>query len=217
MKFYRKAIEKLSEWQNKPNRKPLVLRGARQVGKSTLVRQFSKRFDYYIELNLERKEDASFFNEFKNVLQLVEAACLSKNIPFAPTKTLLFIDEIQQVSEAIAMLRYFYEDLPDLHIIAAGSLLEFAMGDVSAMPVGRIELLKLHPMDFEEFLLACDEQKALLYWKEVPMKDLALNKLMGLFNRYLIVGGMPAVVEQYVTNGQMLNGLGEAYASIWDV
>lgn len=205
------------EWLKNKSRKPLIIRGARQVGKSTLVRQFGTNFKHYIELNLEREEDLAFFTNFSNVGKLMEAICFSRNLPFEAEHTLLFIDEIQENPEAISLLRFFYEDLPMLPVIAAGSLLEFALGDVPSFPVGRVEQVVLHPLDFEEFLLATGEKMAVGQLQKVPMNDFAFQKLMTLFNRYIILGGMPEVVSHYVMNGNTLTGLSTIYSSIWDV
>ncbi|MCU0374521.1 MAG: AAA family ATPase [Chitinophagaceae bacterium] len=217
MRFYRKAELALSKWSAKQDRKPLLLRGARQVGKSTLVREFGKQFEIFIELNLERQSDAALFEQVNDVYELMEAICLTKNVAWKPEQTLLFIDEIQELPTVISLLRFFYEDLPQLHVVAAGSLLEFAMGEVQSMPVGRIDILRLHPMDFEEFLMACNENTLLQYYQKIPLSPVAYSKTMELFNRYLMVGGMPAVVQQYILGEKTIVGLQDSYASIWQV
>ena len=119
----------LSEWQLQTHPKPLLLRGARQVGKSTLVKNFGTSYDNYIELNLEKSDDLKFFTSYgDDVRVILDAILLEKNLPKDLNGTLLFIDEIQESPVAIKLLRYFYEELPGLRVIAAGSLLEFAMG-----------------------------------------------------------------------------------------
>lgn len=217
MNFSRKLELDLLEWQQNTSRKPLIIRGARQVGKSTLIRKYGSHYKYFIELNLERKDDVALFESFSDVRKLMEAICFSKNIPFEPEQTLLFIDEIQEYPDAIGLLRFFYEDLPALPVIAAGSLLEFALGDVPSLPVGRVEQLVLHPLDFEEFLMATDELMAVDQLQKVPMNGFAFSKLMALFNRYIILGGMPELIKRYVENEKMLTGLSATYSSIWDV
>ncbi len=217
MNFSRKIEGYLDKWKDKPRRRPLIIRGARQVGKSTLVRKFGTTFRYYIELNLERRADKAFFSRFDEVKELMEAICFSNNIPMDFGNTLLFIDEIQEAPEAIQLLRYFYEDIKDLYVVAAGSLLEFAMGDTISFPVGRVEQLVLHPMDFEEFLNATGELQAVKQLNVIPVSDFAYPRLMELFNRYLIIGGMPEVVFTYVSNGKRVVGLTEIYGSIWHV
>jgi predicted AAA+ superfamily ATPase len=217
MSFSRKLEGYLTEWRENTSRKPLIIRGARQVGKSTLIRKIGGKYRHFIELNLERQADLSFFSNFSDVQNLMEAVCFSRNLPFEPLQTLLFIDEIQEFPEAIQLLRFFFEDLPHLSVIAAGSLLEFALGDVSSFPVGRVEQVVLRPMDFEEFLLASGENMAAEQLRKVPLNDFAFPKLMDLFNRYIIIGGMPEVIRYYVENNKSLIGLAGIYSSIWDV
>ncbi len=198
-------------------RKPIMLRGARQVGKSTLVRNLAKEFDYFIELNLEKGQDIKFFHEYgDDVHTLMDAILLDRNLPKDYENTLLFIDEIQESPEAIKLLRYFYEEIPKLYVIAAGSLLEFAMRDVTSFPVGRVLQLAIHPMDFEEFLMAIGENQALEYYNQIPVPEFAVPKLLDLFNEYTRIGGMPEVVKTYVQNGRSLVSLQDVYSSIWD-
>lgn len=214
--FKRKAEKALKNWGKSKENKPLILRGARQVGKSTLVQEFGKDYKQFISLNLERTKDAGFFGGEDNVKLIVEKIFLEKSSEFIPGETLLFIDEIQEVPEVISLLRYFYEDFPELDVIAAGSLLEFSIQDVSSFPVGRIEQFQLFPLDFEEFLEAIDESKALEYYLKVPLPSIAHDKLLELFNSYIIIGGMPEVVSTYVKNGKDLTSLQNVYSSIWD-
>ena len=160
--FKRNAEQHLEIWKKRPNHKPLILRGARQVGKTTLVKKFSKSYKYSILLNLEKPSDVAYFNDFDDVKSIIESLFLSKNIMKASIgETLLLIDEVQESPKAIQMLRYFYEDYPDLDVIAAGSLLEFAMKEVKNFPVGRVEYLYLHPLDFREYIEAIGHQLVL--------------------------------------------------------
>lgn len=217
MVFKRKIERKLKEWHAKKEQKPLILRGARQVGKSTLVRNFGKSFSYYIELNLEKSSDISFFESYgDDVNSILDAILLDRNLPKDYANTLLFIDEIQESTDAIKLLRYFYEELPDLHVIAAGSLLEFAINKVSSFPVGRVVQLAIHPMDFEEFLMAMGEEQALKYLNTIPVPEFAIPKLIELFHEYARVGGMPEIVKNYVGNNKSLISLQDVYSSIWD-
>ena len=142
MELSRQAYGKLVKWKNDSSRKPLLIRGARQVGKTTLVRQFAKEFDYYVELNLERDKDRSLF-ELDDVESILNAAYLLKGKVIDKGSLLLFIDEIQESPKAIAMLRYFFEERPDIYVIAAGSLLEFALRSVASFPVCRFSNLYL--------------------------------------------------------------------------
>ena len=138
----RNVSEYLQKWKENPQRKPLIIRGARQVGKTTLVKSFSENYKNKILLNLEKAADRKIFDDFDNVKDIVEYLLLKNNLTTANTDgLLLFIDEIQEAPSAIKLLRYFYEDFPQIHLIAAGSLLEFALRNVENFPVGRIEYL----------------------------------------------------------------------------
>ena len=216
MIFSRKIETNLSHWRAKPNRKPLILRGARQVGKSTLINKIGASYPYFISLNLERPDDKKYFQKEREIKDIWQQIIFEKNLPDEPHNTLLFIDEIQEIPSAIKQLRYFYEDMPNLHVIAAGSLLEFALGEVKSFPVGRIEEITLHPLDFEEFLTAIGETSALEQLQYIPIRDFAYDKLFALFKQYLILGGMPEVIKTYVENDFSIAGLKQIYASIWD-
>jgi uncharacterized protein len=211
----RKAFEDLKSWKTDKNRKPLILRGARQVGKTTLVHQFSKEYEQYIYLNLERSDDAYFFESLNKVQEIVEALFLKFELQADYANTLLFIDEIQESPKAIAMLRYFYEDLPDLHVISAGSLLEFSLQHVQSFPVGRVSFMHLFPLSFEEFLDALGKKAALNAFQQIPISEPAQNILLDLFHAYALVGGMPEVVKIYIQTESFI-GLNDIYSSIWE-
>lgn len=215
-KFYfkRHIINQLSAWKLKAGRKPLLLRGARQVGKTTVVKEFGKQYDEVILLNLEKEKDKYFFDQFDEVTVLLDALFLSKNSSSSYKNTLLFIDEIQESPKAIQMLRYFYEEIPELDVIATGSLLEFALKEVESFPVGRIEYLYLHPFNFMEFLEADNQLLALKQMNQIPIADFSHSILMDLFHRYAIVGGMPEVVKHFIVN-QKAHELDSIYESIW--
>lgn len=215
MIFNRKIEFDFKQWQTNENRKPLILRGARQVGKSTLVYKWGASYKYFIALNLEKPSDCIYFKKEREVIDIWQQILFEKKIPNDPKNTLLFIDEIQEIPHVIKQLRYFYEDIPDLHVIVAGSLLEFAMSQISSYPVGRVNEMILHPMDFEEFLMATGEMPALEQFNTVPMKSFVFDKLFKLFNTYLIIGGMPEVIKKYISAGNSIVGLKQVYASIW--
>ena len=142
MIFIRHALRNLENWRASSSRKPLIIRGARQFGKTTLVKEFARSYTHAILLNLENSSDMDVFNQYNQVRALQESLFLTKNISIGSINdTLLFIDEIQESPKAIQMLRYFYEDFPDLHVIASGSLLEFDMKEVKSFPVGRVQFL----------------------------------------------------------------------------
>lgn len=215
MIFKRRAEQNLEAWKKNSKRKPLIIRGARQVGKTTLVKEFAKSYEYSILLDLEKPSDVAYFNNYDEAKTLVESLLLANNISIASIgETLLFIDEIQESPGAIQMLRYFYEEFPELNVIAAGSLLEFSMKKVKSYPVGRVEYLYLHPLNFIEYLEAIDHQAALEQIERVPCESFAHPALLNLFNQYAIIGGMPEVVGNFIEK-QSLTELPRVYESIW--
>lgn len=198
--YYRNILQELQLWRLSKSRKPLLIRGARQVGKTTVINEFARHYQQYIYLNLERKEDAVIFQNYARFSTLVEAVFFLKDKDIQQTDTLIFIDEIQEVPEAVNLLRYFLEDFPQFHVIAAGSLLEAVLNENITMPVGRIEYKVLRPMAFNEFLEALGEKSALQQYNTVPIAEFAHQKLMQLFLTYTLIGGMPEVVKHYVEN-----------------
>lgn len=213
--FKRHIYSYLEQWKIATNRKPLILRGARQVGKTTLVTQFAETFSNRILLNLEKPKDIRFFNDYEDVQTIKDALFFEYNISNADTNTtLLFIDEIQESPKAIQLLRYFYEEIPTLPIIAAGSLLEFALSQVKSFPVGRVEFLYLHPLNFSEFLMAIEQGQAVEQLTQIPVKNYAHTTLLNLFHTYTIIGGMPEVVKTYLIDKSIAD-LPKVYQSIW--
>ncbi len=197
MSFNRRINNELLDWSSSPNRKPLVLRGARQVGKTTAINSFGASFDTFIALNLELKNDRALFDNDLPLPDLVQRIFLEKNAQRGP-RTLLFIDEIQQSPRAVEQMRYFYELMPELFVISAGSLLEIMMDTHKiSFPVGRVEYRYLFPLSFEEFLDAMGETEALTVFRQVPFPAWAYDRLLALFHRYTLVGGMPEVVARY--------------------
>jgi uncharacterized protein len=193
----------LVAWKERVDRKPLVVRGARQVGKTFLVEAFGRRcFDSVLTVNLEQKEVLHRLFAGMEPQRIVQELGLYFNQSIVPGKTLLFLDEVQACPKAIASLRYFHEQLPDLHVIAAGSLLEFALGEFKhSMPVGRIEYLYLYPLAFSEFLSALGEDRLAAWLDNYHVGDsfseTADVKLRELLRLYYFIGGMPAAVETY--------------------
>ncbi|MDD2548699.1 MAG: AAA family ATPase [Bacteroidales bacterium] len=215
MAFKRKIEDALAQWKNQDNRKPLLLRGARQVGKTTLVNSFAKTYPQRIYLNLEKKADAAYFTNYDEVTHILDALLIAKNLqPIQQKTTLLFIDEIQEVPDAIALLRYFYEELPELHLIAAGSLLEYTMGKVPSFPVGRVQYLYLFPLNFQEYLQAFDMELLLEKLKVVPVEKTTHHVAMQWFHQYALIGGMPEVVANFKEHKQLVQ-LSGIYESIW--
>lgn len=197
MNFERDISIELTSWAEAPHRKPLVLRGARQVGKTTAVQTFGQKFNHFISLNLEKSADRAFFTRFDRIEDTVAAILFSHNITLDADRILIFIDEIQTEPKAVAWLRYFYEDFPQLYVIAAGSLLETLLEPQNAFPVGRVEYRVLRPVSFSEFLRAIGENTAAAALEEVPLPAYAYPKLMELFHIYALIGGMPEIVQQY--------------------
>lgn len=212
----RNAWQELLSWKHSTNRKPLVLRGARQVGKTTLVRAFAGTYAHSLLLNLEKQSDAVLFEKYDDLKTLMDVLLLRSNMPANQLdQTLLFIDEIQESPKAIQQLRYFHEEFPQIHVIAAGSLLDFALGQVKSFPVGRVDFLHLHPLNFHEFLMALGKTQALDLLQKIPIPDFAHATLSQLFHTYAIVGGMPEVVKEYLPN-QQISALPKVYQSIWE-
>ena len=195
--FERNILSDLEKWKNSSTRKPLLMRGARQVGKTTVVGQFGKRFDNYLYFNLEREEYVKLFETQVPLDMLVEQLFWNSGKERKPGTTLIFIDEIQNSPKTIALLRYFYEERPDLYVIAAGSLLESVVDVKVSFPVGRVQYLPMRPCSFCEFVRALGEERLLEVAKDPRFVSVVHNQLLALFNRYVIVGGMPQAVQQY--------------------
>lgn len=208
--YYKRIIDKyLSEWAARPAHKPILLRGARQVGKSTAVRHLGEQFKYYVEINLEKQPDYKMlFSRDLQVNRIVSQMAALCGIPIIPKETLLFLDEIQDCKEAIMALRFFKEDLPDLHVIAAGSLLDFVLDDIPTFGVGRIHSMYMFPMTFDEFLMANGESVLLEARNQAtstsPLPEPLHYKLVQLLRTFILVGGMPESVVKWVETNDYL-------------
>jgi predicted AAA+ superfamily ATPase len=212
--FNRSILSELQAWSNKSTRKPLVIRGARQVGKTTVVTQFAQQFEQYIYLNLELPNDKQPFEQFKDVETLVQALFFIKNQSLAKkNNTLLFIDEIQEVPEALNILRYFFETEPGIAVIAAGSMLETLFDKNISFPVDSLESKVLRPVSFPEFLGAMQETEALQYLTQIPAPVFTHSKLLQLFHTYALIGGMPEIVADY-SQHKDLTSLSSIYDSL---
>lgn len=193
----------LSEWRESRTHKPLLLRGARQVGKSSAIRHLGEAFEYFVEVNFERDSEISaVFNGNLKPQEIASRLSAFYGIPIIPGKTLLFLDEIQVCPSAVHSLWFFYEDYPELHVIAAGSLLEFALKKMASFGVGRVRSLFMYPMSFDEFLNAVGNQSWLNAKREAspenPLFEALHNKLVEAFRTYLMLGGMPESVSTWV-------------------
>jgi hypothetical protein len=196
----RNLLTNLRQWADRKNRKPLVIRGARQVGKTTLVKEFAKEFDEFVMLNLERADDKKIFeiaDTPEQVMEIIRLTRLHSESATPNARTLLFIDEIQSQPKAIGMLRYFYEDMPELYVIAAGSRLQELFKTGVSFPVGRVEYISMRPCSFDEFLWGIGEGKLAEMVKNVEVTELLHDHLSQLFQTYALVGGMPEVVAAY--------------------
>jgi uncharacterized protein len=220
----RKIDMDLLDWKSQASRKPLLLRGARQVGKSSTVRNLGNTFEYFIEVDfISNKSIHKLFESDINPIIIYEELSLIFNIPIVASKTLVFFDEIQACIPAITSLRYFYEKAPDIHLIAAGSLLEFALKDLPSFGVGRIKSLYLYPFSFSEFLVAFNERPLVNLidktTNDKPLTEPVHNKLRQYLIRFITIGGMPEVVASYVNGASLLDCQGileELTSSLYD-
>lgn len=209
MYIARKVDSALLEWANGENRKPLLVRGARQTGKTSSVRNLARNFDSFIELNFEEDQRlCAIFEESLDVHRICSQIEAVAGKRIVPGKTLLFLDEIQACPRAISALRYFYEKIPELHVIATGSLLEFAFEEIPDFGVGRIRNLFAYPMSFSEFLSATGDDLVLAHALEAsfenPIPAILHERLLGRLKEYLVVGGMPAAVRVFAETKSFL-------------
>ena len=191
----------LKEWKKRLSRKPLLVRGARQIGKTTAIRHLGVQFDNIVEINFElNPEYAAIFEKNLDPERIIQELYLITEQKIIPGKTLLFFDEIQQAPNAVKALRYFYEKIPELHVICAGSLLDFVIQEIG-LPVGRVSSLYMYPMSFIEFLYACNHVPIIesIFEKglEEPINLLIHEKILRLLGQYLVIGGMPEAVKKW--------------------
>ena len=198
--------QELKEWKKSPGRKSLILRGARQVGKTFAVRHLGQSYPDFYEVNLEKRPELrSIFEQNLDPVRILRNLSADRGQPIVPGQTLLFLDEIQLCPQAILALRYFYEEMPELHVIGAGSLLEFAIEQVG-LPVGRVQTLSVYPLSFAEFLVAKGQHLLLEAMCEKAAFPAVLHeKLMKLLGEYFIVGGLPEVVSSWANTEQILD------------
>ena len=195
--FVRTIENELDCWANSRYRKPLVLRGARQVGKTTIVHRYAQKFENYLPVNLEKSDAVKLFESTDTVKNLLPLLFLFCNVQRRQGRTLLFIDEIQNSPHTVSLLRYFYEELPDIHVIAAGSLLETMLDQHISLPVGRVQYMALHPCSFVEFLTAVGETRFIDPVRDAGLPAVFHPQLSDLFRLYALIGGMPEAVALY--------------------
>ena len=211
--YLERTIDKeLSKWKTDEYRKPILLRGARQVGKSSTVRELGKQFDYFLEINFEKKDskDAkALFERTSSPKQICDELSLLYDTPIIPGRTFLFLDEIQACIPAISSLRYFYEEYPELHVATAGSLLEFALQELPTFGVGRIRSMFLYPFSFDEYLRAMGLEMLADALKkaspENPFSEAVHNRCLQELIRFILIGGMPKTVAVYAHGGSLLD------------
>lgn len=201
----RNAIQALIKWKNSEDRKPMVLKGARQVGKTWLMKSFGRDYyDNFVYFNFEEEDELkSIFEANKNPQRIIELLSMIVGEKILPGKTLIIFDEIQECPEALNTLKYFKEKANEYHVIAAGSLLGTLLAQPKSYPVGMVNLLDIYPMTFDEFLEASDERLYAYYCsiqKGQVIEDVFHNRLLEAYNYYLIIGGMPECVSSWITH-----------------
>ena len=207
----RDIIQLFIEWKGRENRKPLVVRGARQVGKTYSVSEFARQqFANAVTINLEESPEMKSMFKTNNPVSIIQELSVLKSTDIVPGQTLLFIDEIQSCPDAIVCLRYFYEQMPQLHVIAAGSLLDQTLSEIQrSMPVGRVEFCYMNPMNFKEFLWAISEEKLAAYIATFvlgePFSEAIHKKLLDLMRYYIFIGGMPEAVKGFAENRKLID------------
>lgn len=201
--MYRETITQLKKWKDSPGRKPLILRGARQVGKTWLMQEFGRVYYNtcaYISMDEnERMEDV--FREAFDIPRIITALEIEVGFKIDPSDTLIIFDEVQEIPRALKSLKYFYENAPEYQIIAAGSLLGVALHEGTSFPVGKVDFLDLYPMTYREFLRACGEEQLaeVLEKSDFDMMKVFKNKFTDYLKQYYFVGGMPEAVLDFVT------------------
>src|SRR3990167_5200661 len=209
--MYRQVLSELLAWKDAPTRKPLILRGARQIGKSYIVKQFGEKyFDHYIEVNFEfEPKYKGCFNSL-DPIDIANAISLISGKPIREQESLLFFDEIQECPRAIQALRYFKEKMPGLHVLSAGSLLEFVINDEEYRePVGRVQSLYMKPCSFNEYLIAAGFKELAAHLHQATVKDgiheAVHTTLLERLREYLFLGGMPEVLSHYLETKDLLH------------
>ncbi len=199
----------LLEWKENPLRKVLLLRGARQVGKTYSVRELGKTFSHFLEINFDEKPAMKdLFTQSLGVEQIIERLSIITEVPIISNQTLLFLDEIQECPQALSLLRYFQEKLPTLHVIAAGSLLEFALSEIPSMGVGRLHSLFMYPLCFTEYLVASGHEQLQIAINNqdmsTPIDPLIHQTLLEKLRIFMLIGGMPGIVNHYLLTHDIL-------------
>lgn len=202
--MYRNKIEELIKWKNSKSRKPLIIRGARQVGKTWLMQEFGKNYYEkcaYINFDSNNRMEELFSTNF-DIERIVQGLKIESGVNIEPENTLIIFDEIQEIPKALTSLKYFCENANKYHIVAAGSLLGVAMHEGTSFPVGKVDFMDLYPLSYEEFLEALGEKELvnLLKTQNMELINIFSDKFKNYLKQYLFIGGMPEVVADYVQN-----------------
>ena len=204
LRMFREALQKLMDWRVSPRRKPLVLKGARQVGKTWMMKELAEAYDDSVYISFDKDTDAvKLFDETKNPKLIVERLALTRNKKIIPEKTLIIMDEIQECPNALGSLKYFNEDANEYHVITAGSLLGTYLTKPASYPVGKVNLLNIYPLTFEEYLATADEGMYQYYCSVRSGADYVIafhEKMTEHYKKYLIIGGMPECVQSWTNN-----------------
>ncbi len=212
--FKRNLLIRLREWKLRDGRKPLIVRGARQTGKTTAIKMFGSEYNQFLYFNLDDESDLHYFSQNFTIDQLIDSLFLVRKQKKLFAETLIFIDEIQNSTYAVKMLRYFFEKYPTLNVIAAGSMLEMVAGSGQiSFPVGRVEYLYLHPITFGEYLDAAGESELLEIYLSGQIPEYAHQEFLKLYHEYALIGGMPEVVSNWINNHDIM-ALNPIYGSL---
>lgn len=205
--MYRRQIEELKKWKKGKNRKPMIVTGARQVGKTWLMKEFGRTcYEHYVYISMDENEVMEeVFRDAFDIKRIIAALEIEAGFKIEPEKTLLIFDEIQEIPRALKSLKYFFENAPEYHIIAAGSLLGVALHEGTSFPVGKVDFCNLHPLDFEEFLLACGKENLVKLLKAGDYRLISgfRNRYIDDLKYYYYIGGMPEAVLVYLETGDL--------------
>ena len=195
----RNLYTNLINWKHSPSGLPLILRGARQVGKTTLINELGQSYKQYLSFNLEKAEDTVLFENLSDIDRLMQVLFISRGFRFNTDKsTLIFVDEVQEKPAVIEVLRYVKEDYPYIDIVVTGSLLEFGLNKISKVPVGRIEFMELHPLNFKEYLRGSGQETTIELLNTIPLGNEYLPILYSAFHEFALIGGMPGITTAYI-------------------
>lgn len=210
----RNLYQKLVDWKNSSSKLPLIIRGARQVGKTTLINDFSLLYDQYLYFNLEKSDDFILFERLNDIGRLIQLLFISRGLQINSDKrTLIFIDEVQEKPEVIEILRYFKEDYSEFDVVVTGSLLEFGLSKLIKIPVGRVEFMELHPINFKEYLRGLGQESLLELMAIPPLENDFLPVIYKHFHDFALIGGMPGITAAYLVERDITR-ISSLYASI---